>query len=1402
MDIFDQIATIDLSRPKLNNSDGSFSTEKTITIESDGKHYLIPTIVNGQRLSNDQAIQSWRTGSNQPVGVFNSNDEAEKYAVARSQEIGNIRGEGDIFDKITSPVAFDSRMGQQQIPTLSQGYPSLIQRLTGSLTSQPFGSVGYNVGRSLEQIPNLVQGLSSPPSVIQQMKPGAAKALGEQLTLPNAAMIAGAPVAIRGLLAKPLGKAILATILTHFGVTGAQQAGTSFGMASGEPAGGQRRYDITSGLVDAATALPAAGAHLLGEAPTSGLKFEDVQAPRISDIGGNQKQITQEVRFEGAQNGDIFDKLATTKPTQSGEVAPTPSQQDPAILAAIKEAGFDVKPQATTKDIIPQAELSLVSRDPTKHLDYSPEDLAKYQELKPLTKATSIEQFGSPKYQSTWKEFEALRNKYNGNPPKQLQGGDKSVPIKKEDVLTSTTGEVTKPVIPHYDLPVTQESIKSAAARTPDGTIYTGAWHPAAYEQYMKDKGVTKADVIKQLESGDLSEGFVTSSGRFVSREEAAEIASKSNQFKPDKEKDVAFAGALKGLDKESKIIRDVQPTQKLYGGLPFLDPDFIKSTAEGAKKLAQPVVDKLSDYLKQRKGEVAMTYRRDAVDNIAGQVAREGANDVAGPIVRMAKNYKLDAKKIETALTPVREANNSKAFLEGQVKEAESGSLKDKPMGKEWLEAAKYGLEHWNVVNHVAEKFYKTTTDKLIFDVAEAGKDIEHREGYVRHLPESKKGSSFTHAREYATIYDRIKAGSDPKNINAVDLLRTGIQDAQKLYIQSRAFVDWGAKTPDLVSGKPLFLPFEKFEEGRPNVKGAKDIRPPSGYIEGRIGGQRVAVLEEYANVLHRLTDPSWFDKGGHATTLLKEAAGTGKHILFGFDTVHLARMALVEMGAKIGTGGLTKLGESGANAIAPSYKRGVLSLDFSRDELGKMFKSKQIDQATFDDVVKKKDIIDKVLPYGVNIGRVSDAIYQHWTEHIPITGHFQKWLFGTFQRGAMAEVVPLVYEMNKKQYPKWSEEDIARQTAKGVNVIFRNLGRQGLAKSVTGNDMLRLFLAAPQWTYGTLKYEGGAIGGAVKGVGETLTGKPAFNIQSRVVGSLIAGYILFNQIINYAITGHSTFENDEGHKLSAKLPDGFWLDPTAMALEATHAIGKALDRTEGDPLETAKEWLDPKLSTVARPVAVALTGKEYGISGPVIPKDKRLKEVGEAAIPKPIWMTPLIHPHSEKTEQQLLRSFGLNVDAQQTDRSQMYQLARKWMRTNNIKENEGDFPAAKYLDLNNALRKGDVKAAQKYYDQLKRDGESDELIQRYYKNYPDRGFTNSEANEEKFRESLSVEQRAVYDKATESNKKVSNAFFTMIGQEVPESPKEKKDDADEQRLIKTGTTEKRSRKRFSMFQ
>lgn len=69
------------SRPPVFNEDGSVSTVRTIGVGDERGEWVIPTVVDGKIVNNDEAINLWRSGSNNAVGgPFKSVDEANSYA--------------------------------------------------------------------------------------------------------------------------------------------------------------------------------------------------------------------------------------------------------------------------------------------------------------------------------------------------------------------------------------------------------------------------------------------------------------------------------------------------------------------------------------------------------------------------------------------------------------------------------------------------------------------------------------------------------------------------------------------------------------------------------------------------------------------------------------------------------------------------------------------------------------------------------------------------------------------------------------------------------------------------------------------------------------------------------------------------------------------------------------------------------------------------------------------------------------------------------------------------------------------------------------------------------------------------------------------------------------------------
>lgn len=105
---------IDLnSRPVVRNRDGSISTVRSMSFGTDQGEVLIPTVINGRVVSDDEAIAEYRrTGRH--LGIFRTPEEATGYAeqLHRDQERQYARPQG----QRGRPVANAAAVAQQLFP--------------------------------------------------------------------------------------------------------------------------------------------------------------------------------------------------------------------------------------------------------------------------------------------------------------------------------------------------------------------------------------------------------------------------------------------------------------------------------------------------------------------------------------------------------------------------------------------------------------------------------------------------------------------------------------------------------------------------------------------------------------------------------------------------------------------------------------------------------------------------------------------------------------------------------------------------------------------------------------------------------------------------------------------------------------------------------------------------------------------------------------------------------------------------------------------------------------------------------------------------------------------------------------------------------------------------------------
>jgi hypothetical protein len=108
---------IDVSKlPAIKNADGSVSTVRSISIEEDGKTYLIPTVIDGKVVSDDEATASFnKTGKH--LGVFSDTKSADAYAQqlheSEAQRVG-----ADASGKTGIPI-LDMSTGPERVQMLT-----------------------------------------------------------------------------------------------------------------------------------------------------------------------------------------------------------------------------------------------------------------------------------------------------------------------------------------------------------------------------------------------------------------------------------------------------------------------------------------------------------------------------------------------------------------------------------------------------------------------------------------------------------------------------------------------------------------------------------------------------------------------------------------------------------------------------------------------------------------------------------------------------------------------------------------------------------------------------------------------------------------------------------------------------------------------------------------------------------------------------------------------------------------------------------------------------------------------------------------------------------------------------------------------------------------------------------
>lgn len=841
---------------------------------------------------------------------------------------------------------------------------------------------------------------------------------------------------------------------------------------------------------------------------------------------------------------------------------------------------------------------------------------------------------------------------------------------------------------------------------------------------------------------------------------------------------------------------------------------------------LQQQINVMLGPTLTLRGGKDKIAYGFDSANTIANEYSRQKANELA-----------LDfgsAKDVSETASLDRQATNAIVESGGDRKQVENdlnrvANSKDAELRAKWTPIYQHALDNFERLQPQAEH-----VNKLMKEQA----DREHSVGiptrllddYVTRIYKQDPGSNglfvsskpngtaryWMNGRSYEKLADAIHDGKDPVTMDVVDLVRRRIETGERA-VQTK-LLEEELRTIKAPDGKPIIGDTEEFE----GLYGTKDRKAPEGYTTVSTGAKPLVVHSEFAPLFKMLYNDSSSNK---VVQLINQYSGIAKRNTLMFDTYHVGRIMAKEIAYSKG-------------AQRFGYEKGLSILDYSDADMDRAVAVGDISQSMVDYAREKiigdmsrRDVAQKLIENGLNVGKVLDNVFTETAHTLPFLKNFNPWVFQKLSRGAMLQTAIENVVRNNERFPERGLDANMRQTAKEYNEVFGNLQSQGWLKDKRLQDTARVVLLAPNWAESQLKAEARGYGQLARGVGrdlwqglantkdvttDTASGvqttsqwDPQFRLGTVAQGQLtvVLGMLLANQLINFLSTGHSTFQNKDGHKLDAFIPGGhggFFFNPFEIGAEYAFAAHKYLAQhmtTE----DVAGQLINNKLSPLARGAKEFFTNRDYAgrnfanthdrITGAVadalpfpialgsmVEKDPRqpahmeegnllkpLNDMGitDAKLNVPVPLPPgyRLNRQPGGLEKQVLQSAGLKVQPAMTPRMEMFALAHPFRED----QSYGDSAPRDYQELRKALDNNQLDDARTEVRLLVKRGKALDEIRNAAPFAPEK-FTGTDAKETLFRRRLTPDQKLLYRQAQMDHKDNAKKLTGILRELRPE--------------------------------
>jgi len=340
-----------------------------------------------------------------------------------------------------------------------------------------------------------------------------------------------------------------------------------------------------------------------------------------------------------------------------------------------------------------------------------------------------------------------------------------------------------------------------------------------------------------------------------------------------------------------------------------------------------------------------------------------------------------------------------------------------------------------------------------------------------------------------------------------------------------------------------------------------------------------------------------------------------------------------------------------------------------------------------------------------------------------IPVIGRMQNWfndfLFKDFIPKLKMNMATHALERNVERYSKkLSMDQIYELTAAQSNAAFGELNYKFMARNQTMQDMMRLFLLAPDFLEARSRFVAQAL-------------KP-YGAEQRAALALMG-------VSLYAI----------GRVLNQVLDQNpHWDKPFSIFHEGREYRLRTVLGDVSELVEKPNTFFMNRLSPFGRSGVEFLTGRDArGIKRSAI---EQVEDFLSWFVPIPAQTQP-----SSTTSSEILSSIGLS-NYQHMEQTDVYDKANKWLKQQaspkiqaEVKKREqATMAESSYKQLKSALLAGNMDFAAKEYNRLiKEEGKTKQDFDRAFR--VNRPFTGSFANEKQFTSKLDNKERIKYNKA-----------------------------------------------------